>query len=1213
MLTFNKPFSMHFVIKPRILQFLFIIILVLITLSGIAQENSTHLTSLRRHFIIAYDIRSAADSNTQLNNLLFSLFTNSGLQGKTGIVCTDQFNSEIQDGKSFFNPVTDGISFFHYGVSRDDFAPIVHAIESSSNDSVQIDTTFINQFIKNTGYTWPMNNGSGSRDYESVQRLFKTFFNNKLGVDRFKNGYNNPELVLPFIITKMPKNSYASEYILIIVGLGTPPTWQNQLFTLPGNGALATQYIQNYQRLLTSRLKTVMLFSDSNISSLSGSKSVANATTLKAYKLLPSNSLVSDNGNEYSIESDINFSQGFLATTNFKISRTTLKNNLDANFSLTAVDLSILSNNGNENHSVFDTVFVKEISNKCESGLLMDSLISALDSRQIAYVPELVLSLPALYNERNFTNLLFQYSFYSQYEVANQIKLNYFCFAKQPVQKHSIQYASKFVRIFMFYILPVTFLLLIIFFLVFWGKPKSISLKTEGYLDSYENINYKKHGRFLIPYKFWNEKEDFIVVHGEIKYKNANYFFNWTPKIYLAIIDSLVIEGFEVFLKQDNETIHEFSSCNKMSLTMNKNNHLSFILGIRQNDVTQNIIEQQKIKVKIEGEIRSSFLFFETSNRTILEYKFLIGPDLGKVWVGFDPGTSGSCVAVGSSTDNIILIEDIRIRETNNPLRTIIPSVVGFDMEQDVKINGEIKDSQFIYGNLAYTRRLEERKYDLHYSLKKLLGFKDLKSVVFKNGSTLELQGKDLAKLLVRGLFRDMNIFFNRPEITDVDYKRDGKFSPLRAVVAIPNNCTISKIQDMIDCINNLDQFKEIRYVYEAEAVLFYYLSNSHQLNKGEQTPDKETILVFDMGGSTINATVVRTNKTLVNGRPKYIIDFLGKIGYGIGGDTIDYCISRFILGFQDEFPQFVGINIFQKKIQLAELAFQLKKEIISNYYSNKDYLITAYNLELLINKALGVTISINTETSEMYKYFQRESGKFKFFEHPLFVKTIYNNITDAVNEVVELSNKSNINKVIFSGRSTAFPIIKETVERQLKLNEDDARIIALNLEESKIAVAKGACWYGINKNAVQLNNLKTNSAFGFKKTLSANKTDVRFIELVEMGCIFDTTNDGIDSFEGSKNISDDFAFDGSKVNFYQIMGKHADKILAEGQKHKFSKVATIHLDQITSKIAMKVNENDGIECAVKLEGNRIIIEKGVVSDQEIGEANEEHYTWIVK
>ena len=68
---------------------------------------------------------------------------------------------------------------------------------------------------------------------------------------------------------------------------------------------------------------------------------------------------------------------------------------------------------------------------------------------------------------------------------------------------------------------------------------------------------------------------------------------------------------------------------------MNKNNHLSFILGIRQNDVTQNIIEQQKIKVKIEGEIRSSFLFFETSIRTILEYKFLIGPDLGKVWVGY--------------------------------------------------------------------------------------------------------------------------------------------------------------------------------------------------------------------------------------------------------------------------------------------------------------------------------------------------------------------------------------------------------------------------------------------------------------------------------------------------------------------------------------------------------------------------------------------------
>jgi hypothetical protein len=217
------------------------------------------------------------------------------------------------------------------------------------------------------------------------------------------------------------------------------------------------------------------------------------------------------------------------------------------------------------------------------------------------------------------------------------------------------------------------------------------------------------------------------------------------------------------------------------------------------------------------------------------------------------------------------------------------------------------------------------------------------------------------------------------------------------------------------------------------------------------------------------------------------------------------------------------------------------------------------------------------------------------------------------VNEVVELSGSKRIDKVIFSGRSTSYPMIKETVTKQLKTTSDKVKNIVLNLEESKIAVAQGACWYGINKNSVRLNNLKTNAAFGFKRTLSADKTDVKFYELVEMGCTFDTHNEDIDSFEGSENLSDDFAFDGGKVNFYQIMGKNADKILSEGQKHKFSKIATINIDQVTSRVALKVNENDEIECAVKLESNRVISEKGFVSDQEIDEANEEHYTWIVK
>jgi hypothetical protein len=492
------------------------------------------------------------------------------------------------------------------------------------------------------------------------------------------------------------------------------------------------------------------------------------------------------------------------------------------------------------------------------------------------------------------------------------------------------------------------------------------------------------------------------------------------------------------------------------------------------------------------------------------------------------------------------------------------------------------------------------------------LGYKDIKEITFQNNNILKLNGKDLASLLVKGLFNDVITYFEKASFKTDEYLRFGKFNPQRAVVAIPNNFTINKIQDMIGCIENLRQFTEIRFVYEAEAVLFYYLSNYRRLNNTEDPFKQETILVFDMGGATLNATVVNANKIQENNRTKYRIDLLGKIGYGIGGDTINYCLAKTILSFINEFPEFKGINTMDKIIPFANSCEDIKKELSRMFYETSEpYLFVVDNLQEIISSALGTSIKINPETSEFYSYFKREkNNKCKLFTHPELQKTIYDNVIDSIAEVIKLSGSINIDKIIFSGRSTFFPMIKETVEGQMKSQNMNTISVILNLEESKTAVAKGTCWYGINRNAVQRNNLKTNASFGFKKTLG----DIpEYYELVKMGSTFDVRKEGTDSFSGVKKISDSFDFDGNKVNFYQIMGKDANKIIEENQKHKFSKVASIILPQITSEVAMKVNENDDIECAVRLVSNQKIVAKGVVADQEIYEENEDHYTWVVK
>jgi len=1038
----------------------------------------------------------------------------------------------------------------------------------------------------------------------------------------FSGGVSMSNFVYPLVLDKIDTTKYAEEYVLILLSdfltgsmLGNTKDLDRvrDIYRVTyGSGLPPTSpvtYIKKQIDFLASQYYKIDFFQYSFIPTNTNSQ-----IGIISYKIKPKIGVLTPEDVSLFVDGDLRLDQQGYQSQQFKTSETKIKFTHNKNLFPAELRMTIILPSTHGDKVLFDdAVAAIDETGIWKSKYTDDNDLMSFDSSKLNYfIPSLKISLDSIINKRNFGNLKFLYQFKTKYEVANTEPLNFIYKTERALPIQNIDYSSKATIVIMTIVLPILILIGLLIFLAVYGKPKRLHLLIDGYLDSFEKIDYKTEGKLLTPFKAWNNElqngADLLLVNGAIEYKSPNFPLNWKSSVYLQLTVEKIPAGFEMFLKHDLEDLKEFGAGTPTTIKKSKNNKLSFAVGIRQTDVTKTIGDPELVKFSVEAVIKDSILFIKSEQRDTVAYKFHLGEDLRDVWVGFDPGTSGSCVAVGSSTDNIILGESEGSK--------IIPSVISFDLDADYKGNGNLPLGEVVlYGKFSAARIKNKVQFKGFQSFKKLLGYKDLKEINFKNNKTLSLKGKDLAALLVKGLFKDINTYFNRPDFNGDDYKRgDPKtFNPLRAVVAIPNNFTTSKIQDMVDCIDNLKQFKEIRYIYEAEAVLFYYLSNFSELNNNESATDSETILVFDMGGATINATIVTANKTLMNNRPKYEIDFLGKIGYGIGGDTIDYCIAKFLLEFTDEFPVFKEMKILDKKVELAELAFQMKKVIIANYYSSNNFLITAYNLEDFINKALGVTISISEETSEMYKYFLKVSGKCKLFEHPLFINTIYNNVKDAVNEVVELSGNTHIDKIIFSGRSTSFPMIKETVEKQLNAKKSDTKSIALNLEESKIAVAKGACWYGVNKNYVHLNNSKTNAAFGFKKTLSADKTDVKFYELVEMGCNFDIKNDGIDSFQGVEVIEDDFASDGSKVNFYQVMGKDADKILSEGQKHKFSKIATIIIDKATSKIAMKINENDEVDCAVILNTNQTIRERGVVADQEIDEANEEHYTWIVK
>jgi hypothetical protein len=741
----------------------------------------------------------------------------------------------------------------------------------------------------------------------------------------------------------------------------------------------------------------------------------------------------------------------------------------------------------------------------------------------------------------------------------------------------------------MAYTLSILLLLIItVIVLIAARRPVAIGYDINKFLDSYEKIDYDKDGKVKQDYLVWNISEYTIKVNYYVYYKWEKNPFNWKNEVSIKLDNIQLPDGFVISLKKDNNDFHEYHSDYEMLLTDSND----FFVKVNQIDNYIDLTQPQFVKFNVNVIVQG------TNIRKTIPYEFLVGEDLGDSWVAFDPGTTATTIAFGNDNTNIIIAK-------NREGSTLTPSVLVFDKKDT---------SKSFFGDKAESRIKSTAQYIGFRSIKKLLGFKDTNKETGKNG-------KDLAAQLVSDIYND------------IKEANSGIEKAKRAVVAIPNNYTAAKIKDMLFCIENLKQFKEIRPIYEAEAVVFYYLSNKSYLEdkfdcKNRQS--NETILVFDMGGATINVTVAQISK---QDNDTYEVNILSKIGYGIGGDSIDYCILRSIFDYTSEIPELQKINIFDKKIRenlsiedynrikenLIGLSLRIKLQIAKNEHEVE--LISANDLQIYFDEEAGIkNIHIDVE-KDFYRIFKPKS-RFFILRNNYFWDLIYRNVNDATWETLKIAGNPKIDKVILSGRSTLFPFIESNISGSfpnIKVNISDEfsyfpDIINLNKAGvAKTAVAEGACWYGVNNNCIKLNNLKISANFGFVKTKSPDKRDISFVSLIGAGQNFIENGQGkIKSTQKTIDFKDRFIFDGSKVNFYQVMSNDCETVIAENQKHKYGKIETVKLNQESEKIGMRVNENDDVNCSVRLINGNTEKTKGVVADQEIADANEEHYTWIV-
>ncbi len=1214
-----------------------------------SQTNKGKL-HFRRHFIIVKDISAPflnqlANSDA-LQKTIVGFFTNPSVQLPPEANAINLYE-ERTSGFKAFDPDKDEISFFHFGIAKSEFENLQKVDKFNNTPSGKL-SAFTSCFLKDKHFTWSQKKQSNLSITQYLSEALKIEPNpNEFGL-----GVSLSNYVYPLILDELATaNSYASDYILVTLSdfltgakLGNTDDFMRieEIYHSSSTNSNGTpSLIKKNTEKLKSQFYTLDYF---DVPFTGGKKTIA------AYFTFIKPIAGGTGSNEYSlnIEGNQGIRQQGFKSDEFITNPTKLKFSHNSRLKIQGVRLKIalhdkvifdtlIASRDNNNHNLWHSNFVL---NNAETLMQYDSI------KKTYALPSFTVTLPILSDASEKNDVTLTYSLDCIY-TADGSKPGYIYETSTALSGNQVQYSNPPNKVIMNTILtivaPIAAALILLAWLIKRGRPTDIRIIPNGYTDTFEQTDYDKKGKVVAPYKYWHEANDMLNCEATFTYKSPNYLFNWKPKLKLIVMGQGLPKGFDICLKADNDAIEQHYTNNPLVISHNGKGEVNpFTLLISKTGPDYTPPEPEMLNITISAWSSKSLLLglFGCNLQQELNYSFYAGPDLGKVWVSFDPGTSGSCIAAGLNADDIILEHTKYGEELITDSKVVIDlSEPGYSKQSHnerlpAKFYKYGQDASAVFGN---------KKRASYQSIKKLLGFTDKRTEKFDSkddwDNEFEISGKKISSLLVQGIYTSFSKYLIEANTKQTrELLQQGQFKPLRAVVAIPNNFTAAKIKEMLECIGYLGQFKEIRYIYEAEAVLFYYLRNYKILAKSNAIFSKESILVFDMGGATINASVFNGEGIPKDNTTNYTIDTLAKLGYGIGGDTIDYCILQSIFLYAEDIPVINAIKIeFEKVINrkyvtkeeidsrvkaLQAMSMRIKLKIIANIDDNGTVnLISVYDLESAIQAAANnmgykVTEIDNIDPdSDFYKIFSKENTNAATYilNNSYFCSLIYDNITTIINDLLQLSSGTVIDTAILSGRSTLFPLIKKTVIDVLKKKGNKPNEVVLNLVEAKTVVAKGACWYGVSKDAVTLTNIKTNASFGVKHRTGAEDESIEYIELVPALSKFNDNEAGIRFLQKAHNTMSDFSKDNQLVNFYQVMGSNPDTIIRENQLHKLSKIAAIAIDKTTKKTELRVNENDSVQCAVQLNNGKVLLSAGSVADQEITDANAEHYTWIVQ
>lgn len=1116
-----------------------------------------------RHFIIVVDqtIRST-------NSNLLSIFKGLSywMQGQSPSPYIDTDASVIPQPLSF-DSNTDAVSLFAFGLPGDghrmnsQYGRIHGECYNGSKSEQYVFKDVVESLIhKRERYIGGTNITGYNNVHEQMQfsdfittKMYSLFNgNDPLHVAISKNsGITMSHFVYPLIMSFMPKNETANEYYLILVSdfksgqySNNDQDDKNTLYSLiSGKSHIMTYFERQIKTMRAPFVQAEYLHFQVGDLGARGVRLIHKNIVMKSQLYLNSSL-------------DLNQSHG----TCFNLSKARISFDKDEGTSIDSIGVALLENG--------HLLTYRTITRGDEDA---EKLLSDNREYKLPAISELNLGKSSL------GDIMVKYIFFTMtHDSEGNNVLPVSLTSQQTIEKESITYVNEHLRKTMTIIVLVLAIIIIVAMMYWLGMKKKVKVSVSRFAQKYVNVT-KDRGAVEQPCWFYVQGNNLnkIKVSGSVE-TCRSMTIGGKAKLYVRLQEAKP-KGFSYYVNGQN--------CNDFVAVPLKGKKFSIELDITINpdivDVSQLHTCSVMMDFKVETSLCGLFKHIDTGISPEV-YDFYFIEDLGRAWVGFDPGTSGSCVAVGNPSGALNDPSIALVEEKRGAVKTkIIPSRIIFNKSLVSKtIDMLLPGTDYQYGIDANRDWRASKSMPRFQSIKKLLGYKKAeedKIEVRTGGSWLRFSGVDLAHLLMRGLDCDLMDYLNNLPAADRQRVTDDGACPQRAVVAIPNNYTLPKIEDMIESVARLGKFKEIRFIYEAEGVLFNYLRKTF----GQKQSGTETVMVYDMGGATINLTVFRITYAYRNGSTYYNIATLGRIGYAVGGDNIDVALMEYIFTMVSDNEKERHDYEKQHKTEILEAMLDLKKNIVNAARGEKSpgLLGALLDKEGFCSTANGYLKGFGSIDGNLL---ENEDFTKKMLDNISCSQElrdfVYSRVEDAVKEILSYPEVKGItiDKLIFAGRSTMFLGIKNRVSMNVERHSRCVQIFkGFDDEEIKTSVAYGACWYGIYNGLVTLDNSRLTSAYGFKQTTD---TDSNLKILLNQNSKFGDDN----MAHGCIDIESLFDGDGQTVSFYQIMGSGTGKaLLSEKNRYKVNYLTGIPVTQLTQSISIDVGRNNFATCSV--------------------------------